>query len=136
MPWFVWFCFLTAPPVVGVAFTLSCPDSTRSNGLSAVMATGFFWLVAAFLTQKKLREFQPQGCNAVKDYFACFWGFRYARDRENEPDPPLTPTGHNPVGKESGSWVVILAEMADRENPPNARNVKCVSVKQLHISSR
>ncbi len=61
MPWFVWFCFLTAPPVVGVAVTLACPESTRSSGLIAVMAIGFFWLVAAFLALKKLREFHPQG---------------------------------------------------------------------------
>ena len=61
MPWFDWFCFLTAPAVVGVAFTLSCPDSTRSTGLSAMIAIGFFWSVAAFLAQKQLREFKPQG---------------------------------------------------------------------------
>lgn len=61
MPWFVWFCFLTAPAIVGVAFTLACPNSTRSSGLSAVIAIGFLWLVAAFLVQKQLREFQPCG---------------------------------------------------------------------------
>ena len=60
MPWYVWFCYLTAPPVVGVAFTLSCPDATRSSGLSAVVAFGFFWFLAAILAQKKLSEHRPQ----------------------------------------------------------------------------
>ena len=56
MPWFIRFCFLTLPPVVGVAFTLAVPASDGSHNLTTVAVVGLAWLGAAYYLQRKLRE--------------------------------------------------------------------------------
>jgi hypothetical protein len=59
MPKFITFCFLTAPPLVGVAFTLAWPSTAEFQGSRAVVLFGAGWVVAAYLSQKYLRGLKP-----------------------------------------------------------------------------
>jgi len=59
MHWFVWFCFLTAPALVGVAFTLSTSQPNEYRSVGVVGAIGLLWLFAAYRLKKYLTASKP-----------------------------------------------------------------------------
>ena len=60
MPWFIRFCFLTAPVLVGVAVTLALPTMVSIPGLGLVLVIGLVWLAAAFQIKNSLKATQTR----------------------------------------------------------------------------
>jgi len=55
MPWYLWFCALTAPFIQGVAFTLTAMPGDP-NGLGAVFGFAAIWYCVALPLKNHLRE--------------------------------------------------------------------------------
>ena len=60
MPWFIRFCFWTAPVLVGVAVTLALPPTGGIPGLGVVLVIGLVWLVAAHQVKNGLKATQTR----------------------------------------------------------------------------
>ena len=59
MPWVIWFCFLTVPALVGVAFTLALWPNGEVQGLGVVICVGTVWLVAAYHLKNHWKSVTP-----------------------------------------------------------------------------
>jgi len=60
MPWPIWFCFLTVPALVGVAFTLALWPKGEVQGLGVVIFVGTGWLFAAFYLKNYWKTVTPR----------------------------------------------------------------------------
>jgi hypothetical protein len=60
MPWTVWFSFLTAPAIVGVAFTLSLPPHSTLRSIGVVIFVAVTWLFVAYQLKKYLKTTRRQ----------------------------------------------------------------------------
>jgi len=56
MPWFLWMCFLTVPPMVGVACTLASNNADDPKGIGTVAIAAGVWLFVAYHLKNRLRD--------------------------------------------------------------------------------
>ena len=68
MPWFVLFCFLTAPIPIGVAFTVAIPAFNHRSYSPLVFAAAVVWVVFARIVQLIVRR--PVGRVWIVKWFA------------------------------------------------------------------